>query len=123
MNDIENLTDAEKRQLIAMLAKSLEPKPAEKTENTAKKKVKINDDFTVVKDVDTKRRSPVKASKNTFVDEGLESGDGGIVYAKTPRNRQPAKNVTIKCSVCQRDVTIPASLERGDYYRCERCVG
>jgi hypothetical protein len=42
MNDIENLTDAEKRQLIAMLAKSLEPKPAEKTEITAKKKVKIS---------------------------------------------------------------------------------
>jgi hypothetical protein len=118
LEQLKNLTEEQKKELISYLqAPEKETKPKEK------KPAKIDSDFKVTKEDNGKRRSQVKAGKNTFTDDGTEKGSDGIVYTKSPRTRPEAKSVTIKCSVCQRDVTIPASLERGDYYRCERCVG
>lgn len=71
-------------------------------------------------------RVPVKAGVNTWTDDGgvpLEDFDKKVVRQKPTDFRPMASKKKIRCSICAREVEIPASLPTTDYYRCERCIG
>lgn len=71
-------------------------------------------------------RIPVKAGINTWVDDETvpqDDFDKKIIRSKPVELRPKATNKKIKCSICNREVEIPASLQVSNYYRCERCIG
>ena len=89
----------------------------------------VTEDFRVVRDNDLeKRKSPVRAKKNQWIDEG-EDRDPDFDPAKyermgkTARNRSRAKKKTIECHICGRSFQINPSLVHGEYIRCNRCTG
>jgi hypothetical protein len=103
-----------------------EVKPEKKKRGRPKKEkptTVVLDDFTVKKK-QPKFDKTVRAGKNTWVDEGEAKNpeDQKIVVKKTARVRPKATMVEVVCSVCNRKVNVPSSLQRSDYYRCERCV-
>jgi hypothetical protein len=70
-----------------------------------------------------RRREPVKAKKNQWVDEG-EFKDFDTKYGeRTPRNRPAPKKVDVDCSVCGRSFKVDPRYVYGEYHRCSRCAG
>jgi len=73
----------------------------------------------------SKRRSPVRAGKNTWVDSGecrgkeVETPD----IKPTPRNRKPPAMKEVICHVCGSKSKVNAGLVHGEFYRCDRCSG
>ena len=73
----------------------------------------------------SKRRSPVRAGKNTWIDQGecrgkeVETPD----IKPTPRNRKPPAMKEVICHVCGNKSKVNASLVHGEFYRCDRCSG
>lgn len=81
-------------------------------------------DFTVdPKKSNNRRREPVRARKNEWIDTG-EFRDIETEYGeKTPRNRKPPKKVDVECSVCGRSFKADSRYIYGEYHRCNKCVG
>lgn len=70
-----------------------------------------------------RRREPVKARKNEWVDEG-EFRDIETKYGdRTPRNRKPPKKMDVECSVCGRSFKTDPKYVYGEYHRCNKCIG
>ena len=68
------------------------------------------------------KTSPVRAQKNTFVDEGVESKDLETPdIALVPRNRPPAKVKEISCHVCGAKETVAQGVTQGEFHRCAKC--
>ena len=90
----------------------------------------VNEDFTVTRGDDflEKRKTPVRANKNQWVDDG-EDRDPDFDPAKfermgkTSRNRGKAKKRTLECHVCGKTFSMNANLVHGEYIRCNRCTG
>jgi len=89
----------------------------------------ITEDFRVVQNEQLdKRKSPVRAKKNQWVDTG-EDRDPNFDpqkyerMGKTARNRGRAKKRNIECHVCGRTFSVNPSLVHGEYVRCNRCTG
>lgn len=89
----------------------------------------ITEDFRVVQNSELeKRKSPVRARKNEWVDTG-EDRDPDFNpekyerMGKTARNRGKVKKRTIECHVCGRSFSINPALVHGEYIRCNRCTG
>jgi hypothetical protein len=129
IRDINALQDNMNREEILELGNKGQyiPKPEKKKRGRPKKlampEKSPSEDFTM-----NKRRElfdkTVRAGKNTWVDEGEAKNpeDKKIVVKKTARVRPKASMVDVVCSACNRKVSVPSSLQRSDYYRCERCV-
>lgn len=90
----------------------------------------VNEDFTVTRGDDflEKRKTPVRASKNQWVDNGEDRDpDFDPVkferMGKTSRNRGKAKKRTLECHVCGKTFSMNANLVHGEYIRCNRCTG
>lgn len=129
---LESLTDEQKAQLVQGLLKSNENEevPVLKEEAVSSKpRSNVTEDFKVVKnDKLEKRKTPVRAKKNQWVDEG-EDRDPDFDPAKfermgrASRNRGKAKKRTVECHVCGRDFQVNPALVHGEYFRCNRCTG
>jgi hypothetical protein len=85
----------------------------------------VDENF-VVRKTDTsnsRRREPVKARKNDWVDTGefkdIETPQG----ERTPRNRPSHKKIDVECSVCGRTFKTDPKYVYGEYHRCSRCTG
>ena len=69
-------------------------------------------------------KSPVKAQKNQFVDDGVEHNDIKTPdFNPSPRSRGEAQTVSVRCHVCTKDYEVAPVLAQGEFYRCDNCVG
>ena len=136
---LESLTDEQKAQLVQGLMsnmnQTISKPPARETQIEQAETVSstprsnVTEDFRVVRDNDLdKRKTPVKARKNQWVDDG-ENRDPDFDpqkferMGKTSRNRGKVKKRTVECHVCGRDFQVNPSLVHGEYFRCNRCTG
>jgi hypothetical protein len=128
------LSDVEKRQLAQLLTGNDKPlqvdaKPSKPVPNLPIKtpsKTVITEDFRVIKEEGSNHKTPVRAGKNTFVDEGEDRDADDVSLAYLPKNptskRPPAEFIDVICEKCRKVKNIPKSLSTS-YYVCERCVG
>ena len=130
---VSSLTDEQKTKLIEALtgghskevSQETTSKPPIKNTSSRQSSVTVSDNFIVTKTDDTssRRREPVRARKNEWVDEGefrdIETPRG----ERVPRNRKPQKKVDVECSVCGRSFKTDPRYIYGEYHRCSRCVG
>ena len=132
---LDTMTAEQKSELLSKLMDSLTPpsqeQPTEKTEETVSPtppRRRVSEDFTVKRDENLDdRKTPVKARKNDWVDDG-EARDTNFDYAKfekmkTPRRRGKPKKRDVECHVCGRTFTMNEGLIYGEYVRCNRCTG
>lgn len=133
---IASLTDEQKAKFMEALTQSggksenkeSIPMPPPKSQKVPQRQssVTVSDNFVVTKTDETsnsRRREPVRARKNEWVDEGefkdIETHHG----ERTPRNRKPQKKIDVECSVCGRSFKTDPRYVYGEYHRCSRCVG
>lgn len=85
----------------------------------------VNEDFSVsTNSNDVKRRTPVKARKNQWVDnEDLMRDIETPETRRTPRDRKKANSVEVECHVCGKVFKMNSNLVFGEYHRCNRCGG
>lgn len=102
----------------------------EETVSSKSPRRRVNEDFTVVRNEDSldKRKIPVRAKKNQWMDTGEDRDpDFDPVkferMGKTARNRERVKKQTVECHVCGRDFQINPNLVYGEFIRCNRCTG
>ena len=132
---LESLTDEQKAQLVQGLLKSNQnnevPTLKTETEETVSSKPRSNvtEDFRVVQnDKLDKRKTPVRARKNQWVDEG-EDRDPEFDPAKfermgkAARNRSKVRKKNIECHVCGRSFAVNPAYIYGENIRCNRCTG
>jgi len=130
---LETLTSEQKADLIDKILNSNVKDDAVQTEHgpiDSESKSNVNEDFTVNRsnDVFERRKTPVKAKKNKWVDDG-EGKDLDFDPEKfermgrTSRNRGKTKKQTIECHVCGKTFSIHPSLIHGEFIRCNKCTG
>ena len=69
------------------------------------------------------RMESIVVKENQFVDDGEEAGDITTPeYTPSPRTRNPAKTVEVKCHLCGSETIVNEMLVSGDFYRCDNCV-
>lgn len=129
---LESLTDEQKAQLVQDLLKSNQngEAPVLKEETVSSKpQPNVTEDFRVVQnDKLDKRKTPVTARRNQWVDEG-EDRDPNFDPAKfesmgkAARDRSQARKKTIECHVCGRSFTVNPAYVYGENIRCNQCVG
>ena len=136
---LESLTDEQKAQLVQGLMSNMNQTvsrpPARETEIeqeetvSSKPRSNVTEDFRVVQnDKLEKRKTPVRARKNQWVDEG-EDRDPDFDPAKfermgkTARNRGKTKKKTVECHVCGRTFSVNPAYVYGENFRCNRCTG
>jgi len=136
---LESLTDEQKAQLVQGLMsnmnQTISKPPARETqieqEETVSSQTRSNvtEDFRVVQnDKLEKRKTPVRARKNQWVDEG-EDRDPEFDPAKfesmgkVARNRSKVRKKTIECHVCGRSFAVNPAYIYGENIRCNRCTG
>jgi hypothetical protein len=132
---LNTMTAEQKAELLNSLMGSLkedapaEPAPIQEETVSSKPQSNITEDFRVVQNEQLeKRKSPVRARKNQWVDEG-EDRDPDFDpqkferMGKTSRNRGKVKKRTVECHVCGRDFQVNPAFVHGEYIRCNRCTG
>lgn len=123
---VASLSEEERYELLNILSATNED-VVEVTTPPPKASARDNNDFTMKSpskiSTQKKRRTPVKAQKNTWADTGEHRDVETPEVVKTPRNRKPPQKKTVTCSACGSKHEINANLVQGQYYRCERCVG
>tara|TARA_B100002019_G_scaffold33579_1_gene27640 strand:- start:11048 stop:11470 length:423 start_codon:yes stop_codon:yes gene_type:complete len=130
---LESLTPDQKASLVdSLLNDNVKRDVPEVKEETppSNPSSNVNEDFTVTRGDDflEKRKTPVRASKNQWVDNGEDRDpDFDPVkferMGKTSRNRGKAKKRTLECHVCGKTFSMNANLVHGEYIRCNRCTG
>lgn len=121
---INSLSEEQK----AALLKALQPQNKDTTVSSKKvneTQSSADNNFIVdpSKNSNNRRKEPVKARKNEWVDTG-EFRDIETNYGeRTPRNRKPSKKIDVECSVCGRSFKTDPKYIYGEYHRCSRCVG
>lgn len=121
MNDLNKFLSSLSDEQKDALLKALSSKPKDNKED---QEPRTKHDFTVdnKKQPNSRRKEPVKARKNEWVDTG-EFRDIETEYGeRTPRNRKPHKKVDVECSVCGRSFKTDPKYVYGEYHRCNRCV-
>lgn len=138
---INTMTAEQKAELLNKLMDSLTPsnqvseahrgKESLKTEEAVSSTPRSNvtEDFRVVKDNNElgKRKTPVRARKNQWVDDG-ENRDPDFDPAKfektkASRNRGKSRKKDVECHVCGKTFSVNPSLVYGEFIRCNRCTG
>ena len=136
---LESLTDEQKAQLVQGLMsnmnQTISKPPARETEIEQEETVSsqprsnVTEDFRVVQnDKLEKRKTPVRARKNQWADEG-EDRDPDFDPAKfermgkAARNRSKVRKKTIECHVCGRSFDVNPTYVYGENIRCNRCTG
>jgi len=129
------LSDVEKRQLAQLLIGNDKPHQVDaKLERSVPnlpvkmppKKTTITEDFRVIKDEPSTHKTPVRAGKNTFVDEGEGRDEDDVKLAYLPKSptakRPPVEFVDVICDRCRKTKSVSPSLAT-NYYICEKCAG
>lgn len=121
MNDFVNsLTEEQKQKLMEALSTNT------KKEDNASNVNNIGEDFRVYKSdskLTSRRKEPVKARQNEWVDTG-ESRDIETNYGeKTPRRKEAPRKTNIECHVCGKEFKVDPKYVFGEYYRCNKCGG
>lgn len=116
---LSSLSDEQKQKLMQALSSKEDKLPKQS------KQPEENNDFRMTKDntSNNKRREPVRAKKNEWVDTGEDRHIETPYGEKTPRIRKPHKKVEVDCSVCGRSFTTDPKYVYGEYHRCSRCTG
>jgi len=131
---LESLTPEQKEELIKGLlnsnVKGGVPQPA--TEDVPPEgepnNPNVDEDFTMSRSKEsnnTKRKTPVKAKRNKWVDRG-EFSDPDFDpdnFEKTPRRRGKPSKKQVECHVCGKSFAMNSNLVYGEYVRCNRCTG
>lgn len=123
------LSQTEKMELALMLQgnqkeDAKQPSTIEKVQ--PKSKTVITDDFKVIKnDLESNRKTPVKAGKNTFIppEDDRDADDKSLNYlpkTKTTK-RSPVEFVDVVCEKCRKTKSVSPVLAT-KYYICERCA-
>jgi DNA-directed RNA polymerase subunit RPC12/RpoP len=122
---LAGLTEEQKQKLIDQVVGVPEDKPSgERNEQSPKQRGRVNEDFTVNRDLTQKVREPVRAKKNKWTDEGEAHKDIETpMFEKTPRARKPHKMQEVECHACGKSFKIDPSNTYGEYHRCNRCGG
>lgn len=131
---IESLNSEQKakfKQVFKAIGDTMEVEVKEETkqeEMVSSSQHNVAEDFTVSRESQTNRKSPVKARKNEWVDDGTFGNDIDFDYdkfekMKTPRRRGQPKKKTVECHVCGKSFTLNANLISGEFVRCNRCTG
>ena len=136
---LESLTDEQKAQLVQGLISNMNQTvsrppsretPIEQEETVSSKpRSNVTEDFRVVQNEQLeKRKTPVRARKNQWVDEG-EDRDPDFDPAKfermgkAARNRSKARKKTVECHICGRSFSVNPAYVYGENIRCNRCTG
>lgn len=127
---LSSLNKEQKQKLVEALMGSMNDNSQEqeaKTETTEQpNRPVIDENFKVTRSnlpESNRRREPVKARRNEYVDTG-EHKDVETPYGeRTPRRRPPPKKVDIECHVCGKSYKMDPRFVYGEYYRCNRCTG
>src|SRR6056300_1091964 len=132
---LNTMTDEQKAELLNSLAGSLkedvpsEPAPKQEETVSSTPRSNVTEDFRVVQsDKLEKRKTPVRARKNQWVDNG-EDRDPEFDPAKferlgkAARDRSKARKKTIECHVCGKNFTLNPAYVYGENVRCNRCTG
>lgn len=144
---VGSLSDEQKQKLMEGLMEASERPPVKvKTRDLPSRKSKLEDqeqeetvsskprsnvteDFRVVQNEQLeKRKSPVRARKNQWVDEGEDRDpefdpDKFERMGKTARNRSKTKKRTLECHICGRSFSVNPAYVYGENVRCNRCTG
>ena len=125
---LESLSEEQKAQLVQGLLGSVQKEqPVEKTEETVSPVKSVGDDFRVTNSQGqvSKGKTPVRARKNSWKDDGSFQLEGEDEWAttrkRTPRSRGKATKVEVECSVCGKTFMENPNLIYGEYHRCNRC--
>lgn len=125
---LESLSEEQKAQLVQGLLGSVQKEqPVEKTEETVSPVKSVGDDFRVTNSQGqvSKGKTPVRARKNSWKDDGSFQLEGEDEWAttrkRTPRSRSKATKVEVECSVCGKTFMENPNLIYGEYHRCNRC--
>lgn len=134
MNDFINMLN--KEQKLALLKALQDDGPSiaavpkevkqESVEHIEKQTNSNNaEDFRIsfIKKDNHRRKEPVKANKNKWVDEGEDRHIETKYGSRTPRTREPSKKIDVECSVCGRSFKADPKYVYGEYHRCSRCTG
>lgn len=127
MNDfIKTLTPEQKQALLNALtdqhndtSQNIEPEIRENTTQVDKNSFVVDSK----KPSNNRRREPVKARKNEWVDTGEDRHIETKYGSRTPRSRESHKRIDIECSVCGRPFKADPKYIYGEYHRCNRCTG
>lgn len=128
MNDfINTLSKEQKLALLKALQgedEVIAPEQNQTKESSSETNKNVSSDFRVspIKN-NNKRREPVRARKNEWVDDGEDRHIETKYGARTPRSREPSKKMDVECSVCGRSFKTDPKYVYGEYHRCSRCVG
>lgn len=125
---VNSLSDEQKNALMAALSSNNEqapPMPKIEPKQLPKPQRVVGEDFKVIReDNSSKGKTPVKARKNEWEDDGQEFRD---VYTpkgeRTPRNREKSRKQDVECHVCGRTFQVNPKYVYGEYLRCNRCTG
>lgn len=128
---LESLTEEQRASLVSGLMKELATETTtQQTEETVSSQAQheVAEDFTVTRQKQTNRKTPVKAKKNEWVDDGTFGSDIEFDYEKfekmkTPRKRGKPNKKNVECHVCGKSFTMNANLIYGENIRCNRCTG
>lgn len=125
---VDTLSEEQKKALLEALTgtqieRKMHPEPSpEPTEEDFLNK--NNPDFSMFSEKrDNKKRGPVSASKNTWVDTGESREIETPKISPTSRNRKPAKEHSVNCHVCGKTFKINPKFSYGEYHRCNNCAG
>jgi len=132
---MDSLSAEQKRALIAKLMSELgddtpdiqPPRaPVQSIPEPKKTVVTVNDDFTVNRENGVSGgtlKTPIKAQKNTWVDDELEHTDVKTPVVEKTKKRPPAQIVEVECSGCNKRFKVSSTVVYGEYHRCDRCAG
>lgn len=128
---LSSLSDEQKQKLVESLLsqsstakKQDAPKAPKQNKKSPTPSATVDENFVVNKaDSNSRRREPVKARKNEWVDGGEFRDIETPNAERTPRNRPAHKKVDVECSVCGRSFKTDPKYVYGEYHRCSRCTG
>jgi len=96
------------------------------TEQETEPETRRHDDFifSMERDSEKPTKKTVKASENTFIDDGSDGKNIETPEIKrVGRNRPPPKYCEVTCHVCGKKEKVNALLSQGgEFYRCNECV-
>ncbi|NBP01087.1 MAG: hypothetical protein EBU90_13320 [Proteobacteria bacterium] len=82
-------------------------------------------DFRMNKSIDNKnkRKEPVRAKENTWVDTGEKRDIITPEFTPVARTREAPEKIKIKCHICGRMTEVDNRFVYGEFYRCNNCTG
>lgn len=125
---VNSLSDEQKNALMAALSTNNEqppPMPKIEPKQLPQPQRVVAEDFRVIREDNLSQgKTPVKARRNEWEDDGEEFRD---VYTpkgeRTPRNREKSRKQDVECHVCGRTFQVNPKYVYGEYLRCNRCTG